>query len=60
MCSYRGKISFKLKFNIKTWLKTLKNRYHERQIHVNETNEQLMQRLASDRNQRDVYEFYRN
>ena len=39
--SYRENISFKLKFNnIKTWLKICKNRYHEKQVHTNETNEQ--------------------
>ena len=42
---------FKLKFNIKTWLKIFKNRYRDTQVHIDETNEQRMQRLTSDRNQ---------
>ena len=32
--SYREKIIFKLKFNIKTWLKVFQNQYNEKQIHV--------------------------
>ena len=39
---------FKLKLNLKTWLKIFKNRYPDKQAHINETNEQRMRRLTSD------------
>ena len=36
---------FKLKFNIKTWLKIFKIQYHEKQVHINEPNEQRMAKI---------------
>ena len=49
--SYREKISFKLKYDIKTWLQIFKNRYHGKQIHINETNDQHMRISTSDRDE---------
>ena len=40
---------FKVKFNIKTCLKIFKNRDHDKQAHINETIEQWMWKLTSDR-----------
>ena len=40
------KTFFKLKFNIKTWLKILKNLYLENQVHITETNEQRIRRFV--------------
>ena len=37
---------------MKTWLKIFKNRYHEKQFHINETNEQRMRGFTSDRYQK--------
>ena len=42
---------FEVKSIIKTWLKLFNNRYRDKRAHINETNEQRMRRLVSDRNQ---------